>query len=155
MFTSEVDHEKYPNVRQRYRFEKIYQETTTQIVLCSSKKFATETFEIAKKLKELGFNPIIPQEFLEEMEKNAASRLHFSKIIDDRTDCLLIINENKNGVDNYIGANVFAEIAFGFYYNKPIYLLNDIYPPYEEELIGWNTIPLKGDLTKIKKPSIQ
>lgn len=155
MFTSEVDHEKYPNVKQRYRFEKISQETTTQIVLCSSKKFATETFEIAKKLKELGFNPIIPQEFLKEMEKNAASRLHFSKIIDDRTDCLLIINENKNGVDNYIGANVFAEIAFGFYYNKPIYLLNDIYPPYEEELIGWNTIPLKGDLTKIKKPSIQ
>ena len=46
-------------------------------------------------------------------------------------------------------------MAFGFYYNKSIYLLNDIYPPYEEELIGWNTIPLKGDLTKIKKPSIQ
>lgn len=92
MFTSEVDHEKYPNVRQQYRFEKTSQETTTQIVLCSSKKFATKTFEIAKKLKELGFNPIIPQEFLEEIEKNTASRLHFSKIIDDRTDCLLIIN---------------------------------------------------------------
>lgn len=48
MFTSEVDHEKYPNVRQQYRFEKTSQETTTQIVLCSSKKFATKTFEIAK-----------------------------------------------------------------------------------------------------------
>lgn len=92
MFTSEVDHQKYPNVKQPYRFEKTSQETTTQIVLCSSKKFATKTFEIAKKLKELGFNPIIPQEFLEEIEKNTASRLHFSKIIDDRTDCLLIIN---------------------------------------------------------------
>ena len=46
-------------------------------------------------------------------------------------------------------------MAFGFYYNKSIYSLNDIYPPYEEELIGWNTIPLKGGLTKIKKTSIQ
>ena len=79
MFTSEVDHEKYPNVRQRYRFEKISQETTTQIVLCSSKKFATETFEIAKKLKELGFNPIIPQEFLEEMEKMLLQDYIFQK----------------------------------------------------------------------------
>lgn len=62
-------------------------------------------------------------------------------------DCLLIVNESKNGFENYIGANGFAEIAFGFYFQKKVYLLNDIYEPYREELEGWGIIPLKGELS--------
>ena len=37
-----------------------------------------------------------------------------------------------------------------FYKNRTIFLLNDIYEPYEEELVAWEIIPLKGDLNKIK-----
>ena len=37
------------------------------------------------------------------------------------------------------------------HYNKKIYLLNDIYPPYKDELEGWNVIPLKGNLDGIEQ----
>ena len=37
-----------------------------------------------------------------------------------------------------------------FYFNKRIYLLNDIYEPYRDELEGWNVIALKGNLEDIK-----
>ena len=52
-------------------------------------------------------------------------------------------------VINYIGPNSFAEIAFGFYFNKRVLLLNDIYEPYKDEIVGWNVKCLNGDLSKI------
>ncbi len=60
---------------------------------------------------------------------------------------MLVVNSNRNGIDNYIGANSFAEIAFEFQFNKNVYLLNDIYEPFKDELIGWNIKVLKGDLS--------
>ena len=84
------------------------------------------------------------------MPKKDASLLHFSEIEKDDVDALLIVNENKNGQNNYIGANGFAELAFGFYKGKAIFLLNDIYEPYSEELVAWEVIPLQGDLSQIK-----
>ena len=98
----------------------------------------------------MGHQVVVPREFMVEMEKRDASLLHFSEIQKDDVDCLLIVNESKNGFENYIGANGFAEIAFGFYFQKKVYLLNDIYEPYREELEGWGIIPLKGDLSVFK-----
>ena len=34
----------------------------------------------------------------------------------------------------------------GFYHNKKVFLKNDIYEPYSDELLGWEVIPLKGDI---------
>ena len=62
---------------------------------------------------------------------------------------ILVINDAKNDIENYIGANSFAEIAFGFYFNKQVYLLNGIYEPYKDDLIGWNVNTLKGNLDKL------
>ena len=77
--------------------------------------------------------------------------LHFSEIEKSDVDALLIVNETKNNQENYIGANGFAELAFGFYKGKTTFLLNDIYEPYAEELIAWEVIPLKGNLEELKK----
>ena len=119
-----------------------------KIVLCGSKKFIPKFFELERLLKDAGANVVVPKEFIVDMPKKDASLLHFSEIDKNDVDALLIVNENKNGQQNYIGANGFAELAFGFYKSKKIFLLNDIYEPYKEELVAWEVIPLKGDLTR-------
>ena len=94
---------------------------------------------------------MLPEECMRGEEKTIASRAHFDKICNSDNEIILVVNAPKNGIENYIGPNSFAEIAFGFYFHKKVYLLNDIYDPYKDELMGWNVIPLKGDLKKLNK----
>jgi len=106
--------------------------------------------EIANKLEAMGYNVLLPVECMQGVQKVIASRAHLNRVIDKENEIILIVNETKNGIENYIGPNSFAEISFGFYYNKRVYVLNDIYEPYKDELIGWGVIPLKGKLENIK-----
>ena len=120
------------------------------IVLCGSMKVKDKILEVKDELEKRDFNVLLPKECMEGLPKIIASRKHFERIIDKDNDYILIVNAAKKGIENYIGPNSFAEIAFAFYFNKKIYLLNDIYEPYEDELVGWGVIPLKGDLDNIK-----
>ena len=120
------------------------------VVICGSKTFKNKCIEIADDLRKININAVVPKEFFVKMSKKEASLLHFSEIEKDDVDALLIVNETKNNIENYIGANTFAELAFGFYKGKKIFLLNDIYEPFKEELEAWEVIPLKGNLEKIK-----
>lgn len=116
------------------------------IILCGSKRFKDEILATGELLRGKNYNVIVPKEFLTQMSKSEASRLHFKNIIN--TDCVvLIVNE---GADNYIGPNTFAEIAMAFYYNRPIYLKNNLYELYQEELVGWGVKCLNGDLDKLE-----
>lgn len=72
--------------------------------------------------------------------------LHFSEIANEKTDAVLIVNEDKENIKNYIGPNSFAEAAMGFFQGKKVFLKNDMYEPYKDELVGWGIIPLKGNL---------
>ena len=121
-----------------------------RIVLCGSMKLKEKMFESEEYLKTKNYEVVVPKEFRVEMTKTNASRLHFDEIANEKTDIVLAINASKNGIENYIGPNTFAEIAMAFYFSKQIYLLNDIYEPYKDELEGWNVIPLKGKLDNIK-----
>ena len=121
-----------------------------KIVLCGSKKFIPKFFELENELKKMGANVVVPREFIVDMPKKEASLLHFSEIEKEDVDAILIVNESKNGLENYIGANGFAELAFGFYKGRKVFLLNDIYTPFEEELIAWDVVPLKGNLEVVK-----
>ena len=120
-----------------------------KIVLSGSKKFIPKFFELEEKLKAKGYDVVVPQEFIVDMTKRDGSLLHFQQIDKEDVDAILTVNEDKGDEKNYIGANGFAELAFAFYKGRKVFLLNDIYPPYEEELIGWDVIPLKGDIDKI------
>lgn len=121
----------------------------SRIVLCGSIKLKEKIFEIEKYLKNKGYEVVTPKEFRAEMTKADASKLHFDEITNEKTDMVLAVNLTKNEIKNYIGPNTFAEIAMAFYFNKKIYLLNDIYEPYKDELEGWSVIPLKGNLNNL------
>lgn len=71
----------------------------------------------------MGYHVVIPKECYVDMPKKEASLLHFDEINQQDVDALLIVNETKNGQDNYIGASGFAELAFGFYKGKKIYYM--------------------------------
>lgn len=120
------------------------------IILCGSMKVKDKIIEISNELKKKGFNVLLPVECMQGVDKSIASRAHFNRISDPNNEIILVINTTKNNIDNYIGPNSFAEIALGFYYYKKVYLLNDLYEPYKDELISWNVIPLNGDIDKIK-----
>jgi len=124
------------------------------IVLCGSMTFIEKMKDFPAILSEMGFAPIIPEEGnwdgirYEDINeyKRKVSRDHFNKIADRNTYAILVINESKNGKDNYIGANTFAEIALAFYFEKKIYILNGIYPPYKDELLAWGSQMLDGNI---------
>lgn len=120
------------------------------IVICGSMAFKKDMLDILYNLEKAGFRAELPLECMNEEPKHIASRAHFNRIIDKETDGILVVNKTKNGLDNYIGPNSFAEIAFAFFHNKQIYLLNDIYEPYKDELTAWNAIPLHNKLENIK-----
>ncbi len=121
------------------------------VVLCGSMKVKDKIVEVAKTLETMGFNVLLPVECMQGIDKIIASRAHLDRVINKENEIILIINETKNGIENYIGPNSFVEIAFGFYYHKKVLLLNDIYEPYKDELTGWRVIPLKGKLKDITK----
>lgn len=120
------------------------------IVLCGSMKVKDTIVEISNQLKGMGYNVLLPIECMQGVDKSIASRAHFDRISNPENEIILVVNTTKNNIKNYVGPNSFAEIAFGFYFHKKVYLLNDIYDAYKDELISWNVIPLKGNIKKIE-----
>lgn len=130
-----------------------------KIVISGSMKFINEMNQLIKPIEELGYKAVVPEDDnWDSIPKNKineykkmVSKKHLSEIASDDTIGILVVNNSKHGTENYIGANTFAEIAIAFYFNKKIYLLNDIYEPYEDELTGWEVIPLNKNISKIEK----
>lgn len=113
-------------------------------------KFKDKIIEVGEYLEKLGIKVKLPEECMRGEPKEIASRVHFKRIQNEKTSAILVVNCDKNNLKNYIGPNSFAEIAFAFYFHKKIFLLQDIYEPYKDELISWGSIALNNDLERIK-----
>lgn len=120
------------------------------IVLCGSMKVKNDIIRIKEELEKLDFEVLLPIECMQGLPKETASRAHFTRIENPKNEYVLIVNSTKNGIKNYIGPNSFAEIAFAFYFKKKIYVLNNYYEPYLDELSGWHVKELHGNLESIK-----
>ncbi len=82
--------------------------------------------------------------------KNGAILDHFEKI--DWCDGILVINQEKRGMNGYVGGNTLIEIGVAFYLKKKIYLLNPVSSElsYKQEIMGMKPVMLDGNLSLVK-----
>jgi hypothetical protein len=69
------------------------------------------------------------------------------------SDCVLVLNYPKNGIDGYCGTSVCMELAVAYHLRKKIYLLHPL-PSYHDhrwalEVAILQPIIINGDLSKI------
>lgn len=127
-----------------------------KVVICGSMSFYDKMSEVSEVLQNRGVSTIIPKE--ENMEKDHLSTVQFNtfkrkvsnqylaKIRKGSTHSILVLNQKKRGLPNYIGANTLVEISMAFCWGRPIYLYNNFYEPLRDELMAWNAICLNGNL---------
>ena len=139
-----------------------------KIVICGSMSSAGKMIEIKKNLESAGHEIVLPRntedyaighikmensrESTENKIKHDLIRSYFKEI--DKSDAVLIINIDKNGIENYLGGNSFLELAFGYVLKKKLYLLNLIPDVlYRDEIKAMQPIILNGNLARIKNDS--
>ncbi|MDD5625802.1 MAG: hypothetical protein PHG83_01400 [Patescibacteria group bacterium] len=131
-----------------------------KIAICGSIAFSKEILETQKILEAKGFVVIVPKDILKYAEGEVSHEDKWAKIEGDvfkeyfeeikKCDAVLVINKDKNNIENYIGGNSLIEMAFAHILNKKIFLLNPI-PKinYTDEIEAMKPIILNGDLDKI------
>jgi hypothetical protein len=122
-----------------------------KVVICASTSFEKEIVEWKNKLESLGYDVIkYPEKigkdnFLEDYKLEFSD--HYKSIVN--SDMILVLNLEKKGISGYIGAGVFAEIAFAIGLNRTlnktieVTYLNPIpigVLPYSDELELWQKL---------------
>lgn len=132
-----------------------------KITVCGSMVFAKEMLKIKQKLEKQNHIVVIPantnkyaqgiidiESKWEKLELDVF-RAYFEEI--KKTDAILIVNEDKNNIKNYIGGNSLIEMAFAHVLNKKIFLLNPIpQMSYSDEIEAMASIVINKDLGKIR-----
>ena len=135
--------------------------TKSTVTICCSAYFFEEIKTLKSKLEEMGFTVFTPNldgldtdyNKLDQDEqttiRNKLINDHLEKI--KQSDAVLVANYTKNGQENYIGANTFLEMGFGYVLGKKIFLLNEIPTSQANstEISGLKPVVLDGDLTKV------
>lgn len=135
------------------------------VVICCSISAADKVLSIKKELEVLGFIVKIPfgvqqyvdndykhlskeERFGDKKQRNLIAE-HYKKITE--SDYVLIINDEKDGKENYIGGNTFLEMGFAHVLEKKMFVLNPLpVVSYSDELEAMNLHVINGDLSLIK-----
>ncbi len=91
------------------------------------------------------------QENAERKKRFDYLRVHYKHILE--SDAVLIVNETKNGIENYIGGNVLIEMGQAYVNDKKIFFLHGMPKdlPYLDEILAMDPICLDGKIENIKK----
>lgn len=133
-----------------------------KLCICCSLSFTNQVLQIAKRLEELGFEVLLPNGLINRLiEKENfnpvrakvetdSCHLHVDKIRE--SDAVLMCNFTKNGIEDYIGANSFAELFVAKYFDKPIYAFHSLPDQsyINEELESFNIKVINEKLEEIK-----
>lgn len=126
------------------------------IVISGSMAHAARMAEIAAELAARGHVVQAPdmtegaQSAVSAAQKRGFIDGHFTKI--DKAEAVLVVNEDKNGLANYIGGNTLIEIAYAYSRGLDIFVLNPIPDlSYADEVRGMHPIVLNGDIDKIEE----
>lgn len=130
-----------------------------KISICGSMHHKTEMFRAKEALEKAGHEvetpdmrektdyKVLPTEIRADL-KDTLIRRQLENITE--SDAILVVNYDKNGIENYIGGNTLMEMGFAYAQNIEIFLLNNI-PDigYMDEIIGMKPIMLNGNLSEI------
>ena len=131
------------------------------ITICASMTLAERIRTVQEQLRALGHTVYVPVE-VEEFDYQDATteeradlkrthdliREHWRKI--QRSDAILVLNEDAKGFRHYIGGNSFLEMGFAHILHLPIYLMHDVPDmPYASEMEAMDVAIIRGDLTRM------
>ncbi len=119
------------------------------IVLCGCIELKDEILKTALVLQSRGYDVLLPNECISEDFKFSLKTTHVEKILAPENTVIIVVNEEFEGIKNYIDSNTLKEITIAFQNNKRIYLLNDIYEPYRSDLVSFGVITLNGNIDKL------
>lgn len=129
-----------------------------KITICGSMIHEPQMVAAAKELRDLGYEvekPNVVEGHVYEDNLDANARLkqgfineHFQKI--DQSDAVLVVNEQKNGIANYIGGNTLIEIAHAYSQGLEVFILNPLPDvSYRDEIAGMQPIILDGTVARL------
>ncbi len=147
------------------------------ITICGSVDFTHKIIEVKKELESMGHSVNIPyfttkimngemtfDEYIKNKEsENGDISLREKQPIDmvqrywdfiKNSDCILVLNLEKKGIQNYIGGSTLMEIGFAYGFQKKIYLYNPIPERserihYTDEIIDMDPIIINRNLNLI------
>ena len=131
------------------------------ITICSSMTLADRIREVQSELQALGHTVYIPVEnetfdYLEASDRERAAlkrehdliREHWRKI--QRSEGILVLNEDIKGIPSYVGGNSFLEMGFAHILDLPIYMMQAVPEmPYQSEMEAMDPVVIGGDLQRI------
>lgn len=131
-----------------------------KIAICGSMFFAESMLEAKKTLEANGHTVSVPRFIAmyngkDRAEREAMSaankierdaiRCHWEEI--KKSDAILVLNHEKNGVEGYVGGNTLMEMGFAHVLGKKIFMLNPIPDmPYRDEMEGVKPTVINGKL---------
>ena len=132
------------------------------ITICGSCTFAEDMGRAAEYLRKNGHevytpDPLVTEEWYQENHgredflamKPVWTKNHFKRI--EKSDAVLILNNDKKGIEGYFGSNTLMELSVAFFLGKRVFLFNPIFEnhPHYEELIAMDSTVLYGNLDSV------
>lgn len=134
-----------------------------KIFIICSKTFYDKIPDIQTALESSGHIITLPNHFddpttesrylnlgKEKHAKWKAEKLRHSAEVISNQDAVLVLNFEKNGIQNYIGGATFIEMYDAFRLGKKIFMINNIPDGMlRDEINGFSPIIINSDLNKI------